>query len=90
MCFNLEHPANQGLTLEMVNSVPGRDLHAFCWLDDDLIGELDPKWNFLVGHTDPSVDPVLVHFTEGLPSMPGYEDSAFADEWYQEMAAWAA
>jgi len=30
MLFNCDHPANQALTTELVNSVPGRDLHRFC------------------------------------------------------------
>jgi lipopolysaccharide biosynthesis glycosyltransferase len=90
--YNCDHPANRALTLELINSVPGRDLHAFCWLEDDsLIGELEPKWNYLVGHTklaDPD-NAALVHFTDGFPLMPGYENVEFADEWRREMNAWA-
>lgn len=88
--FNASHPANRALTPDYVNSVPGRDLHRFAWLDDDLIGELDPEWNWLVGHSDPSVEPSIVHFTEGYPLMKGYEDCAFADEWRDELASWAS
>jgi len=90
MLFNCDHPANKKLTSELVNSVPGRDLHRFCWLKDDEIGELDPKWNWLVGHSDPAIDPAIVHFTDGIPTMPGYEDCAFADEWRVELERWAA
>lgn len=36
--FNLEHPANDALTLDYLNSTAGRDLHGFKWLPDDLIG----------------------------------------------------
>lgn len=86
MIFNCDHPANKALTVEMVNSVPGRDLHRLCWLSDDLIGDLPAEYNFLVGHTDPSIDPVCVHFTEGLPNMAGYESVPFADEWRRELA----
>ena len=49
MLFNLGHPAHQRLTLEMLNGVPGRDLHRFCWLSDDEIGALPPQWNWLEG-----------------------------------------
>lgn len=81
MLFNLAHPGLARLTVELVNAAPGRDLHGFNWLADDLIGELPPTWNHLVG-VDPH-DPLasLVHFTLGVPSMPGYENSEFADEW---------
>ena len=44
---NLEHPANEALTLDVINSWPGRDLHAFKWLDDELIGEIPLDWNWL-------------------------------------------
>lgn len=84
--FNCAHEANNGLTLDLINTVPGRDLHRFCWLDDSEIGELDHKWNFLVGHSDPKIDPAVVHFTEGVPDMPGYENVAYADEWRAELA----
>lgn len=82
MVWNCSHPSNLKLTQQLINSVPGRDLHAFCWLEDDEIGELDPRYNWLVGHSDDSIDPAIVHFTEGIPTMPGYENSKFADEWF--------
>jgi hypothetical protein len=88
MLFNTEHPANDRLTLEMVNSLPGRDLHRFCWLKDDEIGDLTPDWNWLVGHSDPGIAPAIVHYTEGLPSMAGYENCAFADAWRAVRRDW--
>jgi len=84
--FNCDHEANRSLTLELINTLPGRDLHRLCWLDDSEIGALDPKWNFLVGHSDPAIDPVVVHHTSGTPDMPGYENTAYADEWRTELA----
>jgi hypothetical protein len=90
MLFNVDHPANKGLTLEMVNTLPGRDLHAFCWLTDDLIGELPPEWNHLVGEYPPNPNAAIAHFTLGVPSMAGYEDCEFADEWRDELMRWAA
>lgn len=87
--FNCDHPANRRLTLDMVNTLPGRDLHRFCWLEDDEIGGLDPKWNYLVGHTDKSVRPVFVHHTDGIPMMSGYEDAEYADEWWMALEQWA-
>lgn len=89
MLFNCDHPANRALTVEMVNALPGRDLHRFCWLEDDLIGDLPPSWNWLVGHSPADIEPNIVHFTEGTPAMPGYEDVAYADEWNQMLRDWA-
>lgn len=87
--FNVEHPANKLLTVEMVNERPGRDLHALCWLEDREIGELPAEWNYLVGHTQINEEPSLVHFTDGIPSMPGYEDVPYADEWRATLHQWA-
>lgn len=88
--WNVDHPANQALTTELINTVPGRDLHRFCWLDDAEIGALEVKWNWLVGHSDPEVNPSIVHFTDGIPTMPGYADCDYADEWRAELERWAA
>lgn len=89
LCFQTEHPSNRKLTLEMINTLPGRDLHRLCWLEDDEIGELGPQFNFLVGVTHAPVDPVVCHFTEGCPDMAGYNDVDFADEWRIKLNDWA-
>lgn len=99
MLFNCDHMANQRLTLEMINTLPGRDLHRFCWLNDDEIGELSPEWNYLVGYTqlDENVEPKIVHFTSGIPSMQGMKLSSqtdvqigteFAEEWNEMLLEW--
>lgn len=90
MLFNCDHPANEGLTLDLINTAPGRDLHAFCWLEDSDIGELPAEWNYLVGHTRLNREPSVVHFTDGMPFMAGYENCEFADEWRNELMSWAA
>lgn len=90
MIFNCDHPANEKLTVDLVNTVPGRDLHRFCWLEDRHIGELPTSWNHLVGESDPSAEPSLIHWTNGTPAMNGYENAAFGDEWRAARDAWAA
>jgi hypothetical protein len=82
MLLHCAHPANRALTVDLVNTVPGRDLHRFCWLDDALIGSLPVRWNLLVGHSPYDDQAALVHFTEGVPDMPGYEHCDYADERY--------
>jgi len=94
MLFNCDHPANAGLTVGLINSVAGRDLHRFCWLPDDLIGELHPRWNHLVGHTvlhEPPSDtnPAVIHWTDGYPLLKGYESADFADVFHAELTSWA-
>ena len=83
--WNWAHPANRRLTLEMVNTLPGRDLHAFCWLDEWEIGELPVEWNYLVGVTTAPVQPKLLHFTLGTVELGRY-DPPWSALWLDEMA----
>lgn len=89
MIFNCNHVSNKALTPDLVNTLPGRDLHRFCWLEDHEIGELDAGWNFLVGHTDWVERPRTIHWTDGVPDMKGYEDAPFADLWKIARDDWA-
>jgi hypothetical protein len=82
--WNCRHPGTVRLTLDMVNSLPGRDLHAFSWLEDHEIGELPASWNHLVG-VDRRKGPKLLHFTKGTPET-GVDDEPWASVWRQELA----
>jgi lipopolysaccharide biosynthesis glycosyltransferase len=86
--YNCDHPANERLTLDAVNTLPGRDLHRFCWLRDEEIGALPVEWNWLASVSDAAVEPKMVHYTLGAPNLPGYEHSPYADEWRAERRAW--
>lgn len=89
MIFNVDHPSNKAITKEMLNKLPGRDLHRFCWLKDEEIGFLGPEWNYLVGETTADVYPLVLHFTKGGPWMTGYEDVMCAEEWKKALREWA-
>jgi len=89
--YNVDHPANKALTLEALNELPGRSLHAFSWLPDDMIGELGPEWNHLIGVNPlPDIQPRILHYTLGIPTLPGFEDCDYSAEWWKELTAWAA
>ena len=90
MIFDCNHPANNALTLPLVNEAPGRDLHAFKWLADCDIGELPVEWNYLVAHTNPLINPKVVHWTDGGPWLEAFRNAPYADEWYEERDRWAA
>jgi len=90
MAINIDHPANAALSVEMVNALPGRDLHRFCWLNDKDIGGLSPTYNYLVGETQAKIRPTIVHFTLGCPTMPGCSGAEYADEWWDQLDRWAA
>jgi lipopolysaccharide biosynthesis glycosyltransferase len=91
MLFNCDHPANDKVDLKLLNSVPGRDLHRFCWLEDEQIGALHPSWNWLVGvhDQDPRIEPAIAHFTLGSPCLDEYKDVPYADEWHAILGNWA-
>jgi lipopolysaccharide biosynthesis glycosyltransferase len=81
MLFNCAHPAHRSLTLDELNTRPGRELHAFCWLQDEELGFLPDRWNHLVGVTPDASDVAIAHFTLGSPRMPGRANDPFAGEW---------
>lgn len=85
MVFNLQHWDCKNLTPEYVNAAPAADLHRFKWVrDHGNIGRLSLVWNWLVGEYAYNPDAKMVHFTEGGPWFPGYEDCDYADEWRWE------
>ena len=91
MLFNCDHPANRRLSLESVNRMAGRNLHQFYWLADSEIGELDPKWNWLVGVTDKPDDPGIAHFTLGGPWIDGWNQKPHDRIWTEaaeELGFW--
>jgi lipopolysaccharide biosynthesis glycosyltransferase len=92
IAFNVNHPANKVLDVEMANTMAGRDLHRLCWLNDEDIGELPPEWNYLVGDTilPEGTTPKIVHFTEGGPWLEAFKDVPFANEWERYLERWAA
>ncbi|MBF0381104.1 MAG: glycosyltransferase [Magnetococcales bacterium] len=77
----------QALSKDYVNSASGLQLHQFKWLkNDELIGDIDKRWNHLVG-----VSPVVpkselsnIHFTIGGPYFDSYKDCDYADLWFKE------
>jgi uncharacterized Rossmann fold enzyme len=86
MLINCDHPAHRRLTKENLNNWPGRDLHAFKWLNDDEIGELPIEWNYLVGVSDPDKmkDAKILHYTLGGPWISGWQSKDTDNEWINE------
>lgn len=86
--WNCGHEANRAITPDTVSNRDGSYLHRFGWLPHVTdVGDIDEAWNWLPGHSSPAINPKGVHFTEGVPSMAGYENVAFADEWRSYLAA---
>lgn len=86
--WNCAHESNRNLTVDDVNTKSGSWLHKFSWLQDDEIGALPDKWNWLDGHSSEDIDPANVHFTTGGPwfGETGWKplreiDEKYANEW---------
>jgi len=83
--WNCEHEKNRVVTPEFINNSEGLKLHRFTWLDDNDIGDLDVRWNWLVGeYEDPPDDVKNVHWTVGGPYFHEYEGSDFSNEWFDQ------
>lgn len=86
--WNCAHEGHIRLTDIRMNCWPGRDLHAFKWLNDDEIGELPKEWNHLVGVNPPEEarDAKILHYTLGGPWFgEEYDTGDFASrEWMRE------
>ena len=85
--WNCAHPANKTVTPEFVNTATPMELHRFLWIPDDQIGDLDIRWNWLVGdYMNPPSDVKNVHWTVGGPYFIEYQDADFSEEWFKETA----
>lgn len=79
--WNCDHIANRRLNVTTLNQWPGRDLHGFRWLADSEIGELPDAANWLVNVREKPPNPIIAHFTLGVPTMPGHEHDEYAEIW---------
>ncbi len=84
--FNCSHPSTRKLSVDTVNSQSGAYLHQFKWCEDDEIGSLDERWNWLEGWTSShnQKEPFAVHYTRGGPWFSEWQDVEFANEWKKE------
>jgi lipopolysaccharide biosynthesis glycosyltransferase len=97
MLWNCAHPSNRYLKKERVNYLMGGDMHAMCWLDDDEIGSLPYKYNYISG-VSPKLTPEelkgsdlmphVIHYTEGGPWFDTCKDVPYANIWVDEFEEW--
>lgn len=81
MVFNCGHPYVKNLTPVAVSESPAGYLHEFHWCPTELIGSIPHTYNYLVGYYDDIEEPKAIHYTDGGPWHPGYENVQFADKW---------
>jgi len=94
MMFNCDHHYNEKLTIDEINTKPGRWLHTFQWLPDKEadIGTIPEEWNWLDGHSPEDLEAKNVHFTTGGPWFKSWggkrnQDNKYAVEWCND-AKW--
>jgi len=80
MLINCEHPAHRSLTPEFVQETD-INLHWLEWVEEDAVGELDPKWNQLVGYQDIDLSHGNIHYTMGIPAFAETSTSPGCDRW---------
>lgn len=84
--WNCDHIRVKELTTGDVNTKSGQWLHAFHWLESELIGSIKQEWNWLDGHSPEKIEPKNVHFTTGGPIYKDWKpkrdiDKVYAEEW---------
>lgn len=82
--FNCAHPCVKNLTLPAVNNKSPAWLHRMQWVNDDEIGALPHTYNYLVGYYQDCSEenpPAVLHYTDGGPWHPGYEDVEYGQLW---------
>jgi hypothetical protein len=65
--WNCGHEKNRLLSPHFIQSQPGSYLHSFSWLDDELIGDISPEWNWLAIEYPENPAAKLIHYTLGTP-----------------------
>lgn len=84
--WNCAHEGHFRLTKERLNRWPGRDLHAFKWLEDEQIGALPEAWNHLVGISQGEAN--MLHYTNGGPFLENWQGGPLDTVWLKEQAAY--
>ena len=80
MLLNCAHPSHRRLTPEFIQET-GVNLHAMEWVGEAEIGELDAKWNQLIGYQDVDLTQGNIHYTMGIPAFPETASSPGAALW---------
>jgi hypothetical protein len=83
MLFNCEKC--KILTPYIVNLETPKYLHRMEWCSDEDIISIDKTYNYLVGYyNDIEKENIkALHYTDGGPWHPGYENTEFANEWLE-------
>jgi|TARA_X000001316_G_scaffold9962_1_gene2923 hypothetical protein len=70
------------ITKESLDGASAKALHQFQWVNPKQLGSIDKKYNYLVGYYNDNNYKAL-HYTQGGPWLPNYENCEHADKWHQ-------
>lgn len=89
MVFNMDHEImKERPSIRDVNERPGKWLHGFEWLPDDLIGQLPEKWNWIPTQSptlgEMQWPPKAIHYSEQAPWFPDQRDCLDNEVWWTE------
>ena len=73
---------SRDLTIYCANNMTGEWLHSLVWMREEDIGELPEEWNYLVGYSNPDINPKIVHHTLGTPDMRMKCSTEYQEEWW--------
>lgn len=90
MLMNCSHYAWRRVTPKFVESADPLHLLQLRFMSDELIGELPREWNWLVDEHGANQAANLIHFTAGVPAIPGHRDAPMAAEWHAALAPGSA
>ena len=79
--WNCEHEKHKILSPNFIQNQTGSFLHRFHWLNDDEIGDIDKKWNWLAMEYEEKKGINLIHYTIGTPCFKEYSNEAFSSYW---------
>ena len=79
--WNCEHEKHKILSPNFIQNQTGSFLHRFHWLNDDEIGDIDKKWNWLAMEYEEKKGINLIHYTIGTPCFKEYSNGPFSSYW---------
>ena len=80
MLFNCSHPSIKNLNINNINTKSPQWLHRMEWCKEEEIGEIDKKYNYLVGYYNDNKYKAL-HYTDGGPWYLNFKNCEFSNEW---------
>ena len=79
--WNCGHDKHKILSPNFIQNQTGSFLHRFHWLNDDEIGSIDKKWNWLAMEYEEKKEVNLIHYTIGTPCFKEYRNKSFSSYW---------